>query len=161
MTDRRVVFDCNVFAQSLLSPNGPAGALSCCCKVAALNCSSPNSFSTRLANYISSCRLAPASPRRTRKTWRSLSDHLQRFFILLQRSTFIIHPIDPDDSAYVNLAFAANAELIVSRDKHLLGLNDETKPWSQAFRDRFPDMRVLTPDKFAGEYRNVDEVERG
>jgi predicted nucleic acid-binding protein len=61
------------------------------------------------------------------------------------------HPIDPDDSAYVNLALAAHAELIISRDKHLLGLRDVAKPWSKDFRDRFPQLRVLGPDEYLAE----------
>jgi len=64
-----------------------------------------------------------------------------------------IHPIDPDDSPYIDLAIAASAELIVSRDKHLLGLVDTAKPWADEFRTRFSDIRVLTPDQFLAEQR--------
>lgn len=54
------------------------------------------------------------------------------------------HPIDPDDSGYVDLAIAAGASAIVSRDKHLLGLVDTRKPWSADFRTAYPNLKVVT-----------------
>jgi predicted nucleic acid-binding protein len=57
-----------------------------------------------------------------------------------------VHPIDADDSAYVNLALAAETQLIVSRDRHLLNLTNPTKPWSAEFRARFPYLRVESPE---------------
>src|SRR5215211_71868 len=35
-----------------------------------------------------------------------------------------VHPIDSDDSEYINLALGTNSQLIISRDKHLLNLMD-------------------------------------
>jgi putative PIN family toxin of toxin-antitoxin system len=43
------------------------------------------------------------------------------------------HPIDPDDSHYVNLALATRAQLIVSRDRHLLNLMERGKKRGQRF----------------------------
>jgi predicted nucleic acid-binding protein len=75
----------------------------------------------------------------------ALLDELIPTALLLQDVPHVFdHPIDPDDSAYVDLAVAAGATLIVSRDRHLLGLNDPAKPWSADFRRRFPDLKVLT-----------------
>jgi predicted nucleic acid-binding protein len=58
------------------------------------------------------------------------------------------HPIDPDDSSYINLAVAANADVIVSRDKHLLKLIDPDTAWATEFRQRFPGIEVLEPQDF-------------
>lgn len=49
---------------------------------------------------------------------------------------------DPDEAHYVNLARAAAASLIVSRDKDLLNLMDERNEDGRAFRERFPSLRV-------------------
>src|SRR5205823_5554624 len=53
---------------------------------------------------------------------------------------------DPDDSHYINLALAAHAKLITSRDHDLLDLMDRTSPEGQAFRLRFADLQILTPE---------------
>lgn len=52
---------------------------------------------------------------------------------------------DPDDAHYVDLAVAAKASLIVSRDKDLLALQDPTNPGAIIFQRRFPGISVLTP----------------
>jgi putative PIN family toxin of toxin-antitoxin system len=58
---------------------------------------------------------------------------------------------DPDDAHYVNLAVAADAKLIVSRDTDLLDLMDTTKPEAREFLKRFPRLRILDPVAFLGE----------
>jgi putative PIN family toxin of toxin-antitoxin system len=52
---------------------------------------------------------------------------------------------DPDDAHYIDLAVAANARLIVSRDKDLLSLRDTTTQDGQEFTARFPFLSILTP----------------
>ncbi len=65
------------------------------------------------------------------------------------------HPIDEDDSGYVNLAVTADAKLIVSRDRHLLNLNNPAKPWSADFRARFPDLRIVSAEQLLTEIRRT------
>ena len=143
--NRSVVFDCNVFTQELLSPHGPAARC-------------PELAQTRdIALFVSEFVLKeitelylklPARAGITADDTEDLALLVRTFATVLDPvPVFFVHPIDPDDSAYVNLAIAAKAELIVSRDKHLLGLNDTSKPWSSEFHARFPSLRVLTPDK--------------
>ncbi|HZL37841.1 MAG TPA: hypothetical protein VFC78_21160 [Tepidisphaeraceae bacterium] len=55
------------------------------------------------------------------------------------------HPYDPDDSHYVNLAVKVGAQLIVSRDRHLLMLADTARSEGREFQSRFPFLRVLDP----------------
>ena len=78
---------------------------------------------------------------------------------LFPRATYVAnvprafdHPIDPDDSAYVNLAVAVGAKLIVTRDNHLLNLTNPAKPWSADFRKRFPGIRILQPPDYLAEW---------
>lgn len=54
-------------------------------------------------------------------------------------------PRDPKDAHYVDLAVAAAAKLIVSRDKDLLSLRDATTLEGRDFQTRFPGLLVLTP----------------
>jgi putative PIN family toxin of toxin-antitoxin system len=58
---------------------------------------------------------------------------------------------DPDDAHYVNLALAANAKLIVSRDRDLLDLMDGGRPEGRDFQLQFPGMRILNPVAFLRE----------
>jgi len=58
---------------------------------------------------------------------------------------------DPDDAHYVNLALAANASLIVSRDKDLLDLMDPASTTGCDFQKRFPQLRILSPVAFLQE----------
>lgn len=58
---------------------------------------------------------------------------------------------DPDDAHYVNLALAAGAELVVSRDRDLLDLMDAGRVEGASFRARFPGLRILDPVQFLRE----------
>jgi predicted nucleic acid-binding protein len=64
------------------------------------------------------------------------------------------HLIDPRDGPYIDLAVAAEALVITSRDKHLLNLMNPAKPWSPDFRLRFPKLRVTCPEGFLQELRD-------
>ena len=54
-------------------------------------------------------------------------------------------PRDPTDAHYVDLAIAAHAKLIVSRDLDLLSLGDPQTADGQDFQRRFPGLQILTP----------------
>lgn len=55
------------------------------------------------------------------------------------------HPIDPKDTMVVNLAIAANAHVITSRDRHLLALRDPSDPAGALFLANFAHIEVMTP----------------
>jgi predicted nucleic acid-binding protein len=63
------------------------------------------------------------------------------------------------DEPYINLAAAAHADFLVSRDKDLLFLATDHSLVGKEFRQRFPTLRVLNPVAFltvieAGKLRN-------
>ena len=120
--NNRVVFDCNVFAQALLNQQGPAGR---CLELAQAR-RVELFVSEFVLDEISELHLKlPARAGITAEDTEDLAKAARSFAKVLDPVPAIYaHPIDPDDSAYVNLALAAKAPLIVSRDRHLLGLND-------------------------------------
>lgn len=55
---------------------------------------------------------------------------------------------DPKDEKYLNLAIAADAEYIVTRDRLLLGLMTATDANAVAFRTAYPRIDILRPEPF-------------
>lgn len=139
----RVVFDCTVFAQALINPKGPAGA----CVTAAQ--------SGRLRLFVSEYvltevrELSGKLPPKLRVD----ANWVETFIFDLAKYSesiaavpeLFVYARDPDDAHYVNLALAANARLIVTRDRDLLDLMDPAIADSRDFQARFPMLRVTDP----------------
>jgi len=58
------------------------------------------------------------------------------------------YPRDPKDEKYLNLAIAANASYIVSRDNDLLELMKPNDPEGIVFRTAYPNIEILEPAAF-------------
>jgi len=54
-------------------------------------------------------------------------------------------PRDPKDEPYLDLAIAAGASYLITRDKDLLDLMNLDHKEGQEFRQRFPDLRIVNP----------------
>jgi putative PIN family toxin of toxin-antitoxin system len=135
-----------VFAQALINPNGPAGE--CIERGARAEFTIVLSRQV-IAEIVELPEKIPAKYLLTdAKVAAFLAGLVPASRIIEQVPHVFDHPIDPDDSAYIDLAVAAGASLIVSRDKHLLGLNDPQKPWSADFRRRFPDLKTIKIETF-------------
>lgn len=148
----RVVYDCNVYLQALINPDGPAGR----CVEAARSGEALLYWSAFVAEEL---RRTASRPWLTAKFRHLTSDRLDDYVLNIERIARIVESVpavftldrDPDDAHYVNLALAAEATLIVSRDNDLLSLMDDATAEGRAFRARFPGMRVLTPPGFIAE----------
>jgi len=138
-----VVFDCTIYAQALINPRGASGA---CLAAAAAG---------RLRLFISYYTLEEIRelPFKLKPRLRISPSRVEAFILELAK---FAHPVDlipavfayardPDDAHYVNLAIAAAATLVVSRDKDLLDLMDGNTPAGQDFLLRFPGLKVVTP----------------
>jgi predicted nucleic acid-binding protein len=55
------------------------------------------------------------------------------------------YPRDPDDEPQINLAVAAGVRYLVTWDNDLLDLMSEKKAAGSDFRQRFPQLLILTP----------------
>ena len=62
---------------------------------------------------------------------------------------------DPKDEPYLDLAVAARARYLVSRDRDLLDLMNDAQ-----FRERFPDLIVVDPPAFLQALRSSRPIER-
>jgi putative PIN family toxin of toxin-antitoxin system len=149
-----VVFDCVVFAQALINRRGPAAF--CVEQV----------FRGRLHLHISPYILdeireipykIPVRFGITIDRAAELADQMKFVATVVDDAPVVYtHPIDPDDSAYVNLAIATNSKLIISRDRHLLNLMDSNRPEGRQFHSLFPKLIVTTPDAFAKQLREEE-----
>jgi predicted nucleic acid-binding protein len=54
-------------------------------------------------------------------------------------------PRDPKDEKYINLAIACKARYLVSNDKDLLNLMDESTLEGKEFRQKFPALQIIKP----------------
>jgi putative PIN family toxin of toxin-antitoxin system len=139
----RVVYDCNIFVQALISLNGPAGR----CVQKAKDREVTLFVSPFVLAEIREIHLkTPARYGITQEQTDELARAVALFSTIVTdiRETYV-HPYDPDDSAYVNLALKADARLIVSRDRHLLMLSDAGRKEGQEFQSRFPLLRIIDP----------------
>jgi len=144
MNKDRLVFDCNVYLQFLLNPRGPAGV----CVGLALEDRVELFVSPEVLREIHELPLRAVGIERglTPLTVGQFTEELLNHACFIEQFPVLYtHPIDPDDSFYVNLTLAANAALIVSNDKHLLNLTNPAKSWSQSFRDQYPGITIFRP----------------
>jgi putative PIN family toxin of toxin-antitoxin system len=148
---KRVVFDCNTLLQALASPDGPAGR----CVQLVFDEKISLFISPRVLEELQDVARRPAVVSRLGLKPQRVQSYCQTLelaaTILTDVPELFTYPRDPDDALYVNLALAAGAELIVSRDKDLLDLMDVVKPEAAEFQKRFPMLRILDPVAFLRE----------
>jgi putative PIN family toxin of toxin-antitoxin system len=70
------------------------------------------------------------------------------------------YPRDPDDEPYVNLAFAAKAEYLVTRDHDLLDLMISHTVEGKDFRQRFRPLKVVEPLTLLDEIKRIEGTVR-
>jgi putative PIN family toxin of toxin-antitoxin system len=150
VTDKpRVVFDCNVLLQAAAREKSAAAQ---CLNLAE---------SVLIQICVSREVLAEAEDVLNRPKIRThfpdLSDEIVGAFLKrLQQLSVLVHPVpkkfsyprDEDDEPYINLAVAAGASFIISRDKDLLDLMTGHADECKEFRQRFRPLRVIEPAEF-------------
>ena len=144
---KRVVFDTGAVLQAALNPTGPAsGAL------LLLDSDMIQAFtSPRVRSEYEDVLKRPAIRAKfPRLTDELIEAALQRFdekaTLVPNPPRHVEYPRDPDDEPLINLAIQVRADYLVSRDKDLLDLAEDT-----AFRERFPFLIIIDPVAFAQE----------
>jgi putative PIN family toxin of toxin-antitoxin system len=119
----KVVFDCNVFLQAVVNPNGPAGR---CKKL--VDCGEVELFVSE--DVLAEVAEVLSRPR-TRKLAPALTiEVIEAFIADIRLKSNCLRNVpeeyrlerDPKDEPYINLAIVAGAKFIVSRDNDLLDL---------------------------------------
>lgn len=142
----RVVFDCNVFLQALVNPNGPAGR----CKQLVDRSEVELFISEEVLAEVAEVLSRP----RTRKLAPALTiEAVEAFIADVRLKSICLQNVpeeyrferDPKDEPYINLAIVARAKFIVSRDNDLLDLMKPNSKGAGEFQRRFPMLRIIQP----------------
>lgn len=142
----RVVFDCNVFIQALINTKGPAFA----CRELVdhdklLLFVSPEVLA-EVRDVLNRPKLRQKFPALTAERVDAyLQDLINKTFLMTDVPQQFVYERDPKDEPYINLALAAGARYLVTRDKDLLDLMNEGTPEGKSFRERFSHLVILDP----------------
>jgi putative PIN family toxin of toxin-antitoxin system len=142
----RVVFDCNVYFQALISPEGPAGR----CLEAAIQGRVELVTSREVMAEFFQLAMRPRVIAKFRYS-------VDRVVLMMENVDRVAKEVDgaprhfvlerdPSDAVYINLALHAGAGFVVSRDHDLLDLCDSSKSGGNEFMSAFPNLRVIPPD---------------
>jgi putative PIN family toxin of toxin-antitoxin system len=145
----RVVMDCMIFLQAAARPSGPAAAC-----IELVERGYIELFLSRVVLKEIEGTLAKPSLQAKFKslTEAAIRRNLERwaeYGIMVENVPEVFrYPRDADDEPYINLAIAAGADYLVSRDRDLLDLMDESTPEGKDFRGRFPGLNIIEPVAF-------------
>jgi putative PIN family toxin of toxin-antitoxin system len=141
----RVVFDCNVYFQAIISHSGPAAQCFAAAQEGRLHLFASLQVIDELRDVCLRAHIA--------NRFGLTQERVDAFVAEIESTATFMDNVphvfdyarDPDDAHYVDLAVASQANLIVSRDRDLLALNDPRDPDAVAFHQRFPEISILTP----------------
>ncbi|MBX9582599.1 MAG: putative toxin-antitoxin system toxin component, PIN family [Gemmataceae bacterium] len=145
----RAVFDCMVLLQAAANDRGPAGRCLALAEAGVVTLCVGDASRAEIDDVVH----RPS----VRGRFRTLTDPwVATFLANLDRIAVRIDPVpavctlarDPKDEKYLNLAVAAGAAYLVSRDNDLLDLMTGTDADAVAFRTAHPGVLILDPAAF-------------
>lgn len=152
----RAVFDCMMFLQAAARGEGPAAACLLLVERGVIElCVSQE--------IMAEVRAVLARPR-IRQKFPAMTDRIAEQFItaIANRAVNVVEvprlfefERDPKDEPYINLAIAANAGFLVSRDKDILDLAANPGSPGERLRRLAPELRILSPVAFLAEVRSL------
>lgn len=155
----KVVFDCNVLVVAAARDKSLARACLRLAEFRSIHLFISKSTLEELKDVLNRPEL--------RGHFLSLTDEVVNSFIARLRKTAHLirsvpkkfsYPRDIDDEQYVDLAAAAGAHYIVSRDKDLLSLNTGHTDECKEFRQRFRPLKVVEPLEFLKEVAQARNI---
>src|SRR5258708_32184365 len=145
----RAVFDCMVFLQGAARRESPAGACLLLVDLEAIELCISEAIVAEVRDVLTRPRVRLRFP--------ALTDELiERFLVALGKRALTIPGVprvflyerDRKDEPYINLAIAAEASYLVSRDPDVLGLANPDDPDGERLRHYAPRLQILDPGSF-------------
>ena len=159
MPDKKtgVVFDCNIYVQALISDLSAAAKCFEMARDDTINLFISDSTFAELIEVLSRPKilglLSGCGPNRIQTFLEEVLAVSIMVNNCLRKFSF---SRDPDDEPYINLAIAADADYIVSRDKDLLNLMTGHTDEAKEFRQKFRHLKVVEPVEFLRIVRDID-----
>lgn len=152
----RVVFDCMLFLQGAGRPTGPARA---CLRLV----DEGKIVLCQSAEVVAEIRDVLSRPKTLQKFPLLTPEWVETFLLDIESKAVMLTEIpriellkrDPKDEPYLNLAIAAQATYLVSRDHDLLDLTKD-----QSFCQRHPDLAILDPVAFLQQIALLEPPDR-
>ncbi len=138
----RAVFDCMVFLQGAARRESPAGACLLLAELEAIELCLSEEILSEIRDVLS-------------------GELVQRFLAAIEKRAVVfpevprvfVYERDPKDEPYINLAIAAGASYLVSRDNDVLGLAKLSNPDGARLQGHAPHLQILDPVSFLAEVR--------
>ena len=145
----RVVFDCMVYLQAIVSESGPAAALLRSLDNDALSLFVSESVLEEVREVLSRPKIRQRNPEITDERIDALINRvLEKAVVVNDVRQHFNYSRDPKDEKYINLAIEAEVSYLVSRDKDLLDLMTGETGECKDFRRRFRQLKIIEPVEF-------------
>lgn len=145
----RCVFDCVILLQAAANPTGASGRCLHAVENDVVELVMSQATRYEFHDVIRRDRFRATFPKltddRIEDVCRFLDLHSTQYPVVSQNVTF---PRDPKDEKYLNLAIAADARYLVTRDHDLLDLMSLEDESSVNFRAAYPTIAILEPAVF-------------
>ena len=144
-----VIFDTNIFLQSLISECGPAVRYLEYFDQGTINLAVSRATLAEIAEVLTRPHLREKYPLLTDQRIADMLERLRYKGIYFRTvKPHFTYPRDPDDEPYLNLAIEVEADYLVSRDSDLLDLMKWEQIEGRAFQQRFRFLKIVTPIEF-------------
>jgi putative PIN family toxin of toxin-antitoxin system len=144
-----VVYDCSLFLQTALKRHGPAAACFDLLEAGRVQLVTSDAVLAEVREVLVRPKLLRKYPQLS-SPW--VAEFLESAFARALHFDEVperfSYPRDPQDEPYLNLALAAGATYLVSRDKDLLDLQDPTSEPGQELRQHLLQLTILDPVTF-------------
>jgi putative PIN family toxin of toxin-antitoxin system len=150
----RAVFDCMVFLQGAARRESPAGACLLLVELEAVELYLSKEIIAEVRDVLTRPRVRQKFPALTEQL-------VGRFLAALEKRAVLIPNVprvftyerDLKDEPYINLAIAAGASYLVSRDSDILDLRTPSRPDCDRLRNCAPRLQIVDPVAFLVELR--------
>lgn len=154
----KAVFDCMIFLQAAANEESPAATALDLLDTAEIKRYVSGPVLEEVRKVLNRVEVRAALPQITDVRVAALFRRLDEKATMVRHVPRVFeYSRDPEDEPYLNLAIAAKAAFLVSRDRDLLDLMTGHDAESKQFRQRFRSLKVVTPGDFLNQVEKARE----